>query len=172
MEMMRLYLEQKGGLCCPQRRSFLSEPVEQFSIVCDCYGISKENLDLGLVKALFKTLSAHYPERLHTIYVVHANRRFHKAFGVIKKMLAAKTASKFRVMKEVDELKEFFDDEGLLIEHNGSSNAHEEFCEKLNLEPLASIESALALEEETEPDNEPESKSESEVSTPDTEPTK
>eukprot|EP00003_Mantamonas_plastica_P011140 TRINITY_DN2073_c0_g1_i1.p1 TRINITY_DN2073_c0_g1~~TRINITY_DN2073_c0_g1_i1.p1 ORF type:complete len:291 (+),score=111.68 TRINITY_DN2073_c0_g1_i1:101-874(+) len=126
----------------------LEDPVEQFTVIYDRRGFGKENLDFPMLKALFKTLSDHYPERLNRLYVLHANWLFHKAFAIVKRFLDPKTASKFKVLKQVDDLKEYFDDDCLLIEHNGESPAHEEFCEKLGLDPLPDADGTVNAKEE------------------------
>ena len=63
-----------------------------------------------------------YAERLSMVYVLHANWLYKLAYGIIKPFLAKKTKDKIKIIGEIPELLNYFDEDCLLPEHGGTSD--------------------------------------------------
>jgi len=63
-----------------------------------------------------------YAERLSMLYVLHTNWLYKLAYGIIKPFLAKKTKEKIKIINDIPELLQYFDEDCLLPEHGGTSD--------------------------------------------------
>ena len=64
-------------------------------------------------------LQDYYAERLHAIYILHTNWVFKSIMAIVKPFLAENTKKKMNIISNLEELKNYFDEEILLQEHGG-----------------------------------------------------
>ncbi len=116
---------------------------EKFTIIWDREGFTKErNFDGDFHEAIneYRTVVEYnYMERVHKVYVLHVEWYFRMMYALAKPLMHKKTTDKLEILSDVRELKRYFDDENLLVEHGGLSDADREMneIEKKNSVPVA-----------------------------------
>ena len=106
------------------------EKSEKIAIIYDREGFGYKNLDkrfIEVIKNLLSFIQENYNDRIMKIYVLHANFIFRSFYKIIKPFLTEKSKEKITIISDIEELKEYFDSESLMIEHGGTSNYNFEF---------------------------------------------
>lgn len=77
-------------------------------------------------------LQDYYAERLHRVHILHVNWIFRQINSLIKPFISARSAEKvnhsmwfisqMNIIKAIPDLKEYFTEENLLKEHQGTSD--------------------------------------------------
>ena len=106
---------------------------EKFTIIWDREGFSKEkNFDNDFHEAINEyrpVVEYNYMERVHKVYVLHVEWYFRMMYAIAKPLMHKKTTDKLEIIGDVRELKKYFNDENLLVEHGGLSDADSEMNE-------------------------------------------
>ena len=113
---------------------------DQIVIIYDREGFEKKNFDTklaGVLKSLIKILQDYYAERLAMMYVLHPNWFYKVVFGMIKPFLDEKTRQKIKLVDKLEDLKEEFREDQLLVEHGGTSTY--QYSWPKNSEPITDI---------------------------------
>lgn len=81
------------------------------------------NVDYKMIgqSGIISMLQDFYAERLHGIYVLHVNWVFRMVYKLIKPFMSERTTSKLHILSGIEDLKTFFNEEDLMIEHGGKS---------------------------------------------------
>lgn len=93
-------------------------------VLWDRTGFSKKNFSrkyVGMMKKAVKVMSDVYPELLYRFYVIRPNFLFKTFLLLCKPFMSQRTKSKFKLITDLKQLKEFFSDDNLLIELGGTS---------------------------------------------------
>jgi len=82
-----------------------------------------KNVDYGAIKkgGLISSLQDYYADRLNKIYIIHVDWVFKSVFTLVSPFLASKTKEKIVILNSVTDLKKYFNEDQLLIEHGGTS---------------------------------------------------
>jgi len=97
--------------------------VDQFCIIQDRTGISYANVDWGLIqtgKTLVRILQDFYAERLGVAYILGVNRLYWYMYNLIAPFVDKKSLAKLKVLKDPEELKQYFDVAQLMQVHGGT----------------------------------------------------
>jgi len=97
--------------------------VDQFCLIQDRTGISYANVDWGLIqtgKTLVQILQDFYAERLGVAYILGVNRLYWYMYNLIAPFVDKKSLAKLKVLKDKEELKQYFDVDQLMLAHGGT----------------------------------------------------
>jgi hypothetical protein len=97
--------------------------VDQICVIQDRTGISYANVDWGLIqvgKTLARILQDFYAERLGVAYILGVNRLYWYMYNLIAPFVDKKSLAKFKVLKDKEELKQYFDVDQLMAVHGGT----------------------------------------------------
>jgi len=73
-----------------------------------------------LYKELISIIQDYYPERLYQAYVLGMNWIARMFFTLMKPFIAKKTRNKLIILKNVEQLLDYFDEEDLQEQHGGT----------------------------------------------------
>ncbi|GMI54267.1 hypothetical protein ScalyP_jg9954 [Parmales sp. scaly parma] len=93
-----------------------NNPSGQLSIIYDRSGMTIRHFDhklFGIVRKIVDMVQICYAERLGVIYILGANWFFHKMYNLVSLLLTKKTKSKIKLLKQHEELLQYFDQEML-----------------------------------------------------------
>lgn len=116
----------KLGIFWLERICKLADQTKEKRIVAliDRTNTGFKNIDYGAIKkgGLVSSLQDYYADRLHKIYIIHVDWVFKSVFALVSPFLASKTKEKLVILNSVSDLKKYFNEDQLLIEHGGTSN--------------------------------------------------
>lgn len=98
--------------------------LKEIVVIIDRTDTGLKNIDYGAISngGMISKLQDYYCERLHKIFILHANFLFRQVFNLAKVFMSDKTKSKMQILESVNLLKEYFDEDQLLVEHGGKSS--------------------------------------------------
>lgn len=98
------------------------EHIDQYCILLDVSQFSmRKNMDLPIIRQFLETASM-YPETLHTVFICRPGFVFRNALHILRKLLDKDTADKIVIINDLEELKQYYDEDVLPKEFAGTSD--------------------------------------------------
>ena len=90
-------------------------------VILDRQGASRANQDLKFATAFVPILMNNFPERLSMECVIEPNWVFKIAYTAVKIFLSKATIEKIKLLGGLKDLKQWFDDDQLIVAHGGTA---------------------------------------------------
>lgn len=92
-------------------------------VIVDQSDAGWSNIDYPILKhgGIVTMLQDYYPERLHKILILNMNFIIRQVLNFAKNFMSHKTSSRIEVLSSTKELKQYFNDDQILIQHGGKS---------------------------------------------------